>query len=515
MSDLAYWQKRQVEDMFGYMEKAELTADKIASVYKKASRYLSLKAIDVFEKYQEKYELTEQEARALINTLHDKTSLEELLEKLKNAETQKEKQELIKRLEAPAYRARLERLQQLQDQTDLLMKNVYQQEKDFSTQHYIDLANEAYYKSMYRLQQRAEAAFSFSHLSADQADKVLKSRWSGGNYSKRIWDNTSALAADLKEELLINLITGRTEREVANILANKFAQGASVARRLVRTESNFLSTEMNFKAYEDAGIEEYQFLATLDLKTSKICRSLDGEIFQVKDRKTGVNCPPMHPWCRSTTVSVVNREWLKDVTRSALDPATGKRIKVPRLMNYAEWYDKYVKGKPGVELEEKKMRNRSSDRKQYERYKEILGNNAPANLDSFQEMKYNDGEKFSLLKDYKKSVKNGMISPLSGFDNYVSVYKKINDEIIGIEAKDGIKVTSQSKHFIERVIGTMQDPKTGQPRNGVAIEDIKEALLQGKTRMSMRDPNSVKYVTDKCIVSLNPITGKLIQCNPQ
>lgn len=342
MSDLAYWQKRQVEDMFGYMEKAELTADKIASVYKKASRYLSLKAIDVFEKYQEKYELTEQEARALINTLHDKTSLEELLEKLKNAETQKEKQELIKRLEAPAYRARLERLQQLQDQTDLLMKNVYQQEKDFSTQHYIDLANEAYYKSMYRLQQRAEAAFSFSHLSADQADKVLKSRWSGRNYSKRIWDNTSALAADLKEELLINLITGRTEREVANILANKFAQGASVARRLIRTESNFLSTEMNFKAYEDAGIEEYQFLATLDLKTSKICQSLDEEIFQVKDRKTGVNCPPMHPWCRSTTVSVVNREWLKDMTRSALDPATGKRIKVPRTMKYAEWYEKYV-----------------------------------------------------------------------------------------------------------------------------------------------------------------------------
>ena len=32
--------------------------------------------------------------------------------------------------------------------------------------------------------------------------------------------------------------------------------------------------------------------------------------------------------------------------RSALDPATGKKIKVPRSMNYQQWYDTYVKGKP-------------------------------------------------------------------------------------------------------------------------------------------------------------------------
>lgn len=51
--------------------------------------------------------------------------------------------------------------------------------------------------------------------------------------------------------------------------------------------------------------------------------------------------------------------------RSAIDPATGKRIKVPRSMTYQQWYDKYVKGKPEVELEEKKIRNRSSDRTQY------------------------------------------------------------------------------------------------------------------------------------------------------
>ena len=36
------------------------------------------------------------------------------------------------------------------------------------------------------------------------------------------------------------------------------------------------------------------------IKTSKICHSLNGKIFKVKDMIPGINA--MHPWCRSTTV---------------------------------------------------------------------------------------------------------------------------------------------------------------------------------------------------------------------
>ena len=128
----------------------------------------------------------------------------------------------------------------------------------------------------------------------------------------------------------------------------------------MRTESNYASTEMNFQAYEESGIEEYQYLATLDLKTSKICRKLDGKIFPVKDRQIGKNCPPMHPWCRSTTISVVNRALIEKMQRSAIDPVTGKRIKVPRSMTYQQWYNEYVKGKPEAEQKEKDMRKRPS-----------------------------------------------------------------------------------------------------------------------------------------------------------
>lgn len=160
------------------------------------------------------------------------------------------------------------------------------------------------------------------------------------------------------------------------------------------------------------------------------------------------------------------------------------------------------------------IRNATRDSNQYDRYKNIIGDSV-GSLADFRQMKYNNPKEFSLLTDYTNSVKSGMISPLSVFKNYKSLYEKIENDIVGIETSTGIKITGQSKHFMERVIGTKEDPKTHRPRSGVDIEDIQDALLHGTPRTRARDPDSIKYVTDKCIVSVNPKTGILIQCNPR
>lgn len=395
-----------MQDAYEHFQGAEDTADQIAKVYLKSSRYLSLAADEIFGKFQSKHRLSENEARRLINTLQDKTSLDELLQKLKSSESSKEKQDLIIHLEAPAYQARLERMRQIQNQLDIIMRDVYQQEKDFSTNFYTDLANDSYYRGIFNIQQRAGAAFSFCQVSAKVIEQVINSRWSGKNYSERIWGNTRSLAQDLKEELLINLITGRTNREAAEIIANKFAQGASNARRLVRTEAAYVSAELNFRAYEECKVENYRYLATLDLRTSEVCRKLDGMTFAVADRKVGQNCPPMHPWCRSTTIADVGEELLKKWQRSAVDPATGKRLKVPATMTYNEWYKKYVEGNPKAEAEQKRTQNRSADKEQYEKYREILGDDIPKSFAEFQEMKYNNIEQWEGLKAKKQSVLN-------------------------------------------------------------------------------------------------------------
>ena len=160
------------------------------------------------------------------------------------------------------------------------------------------------------------------------------------------------------------------------------------------------------------------------------------------------------------------------------------------------------------------IRNATRDSNQYDRYKSIIGDSV-GSLADFRQMKYNDPEEFRLLTDYMNSVKNGMISPLSGFENYKTLYETVEKDIVGMKTSTGLKIAGQSKHFMERVIGTKEDPKTHRPRSGVSIEDIRDALLHGEVKRRKRDPNSIKFVTDNCIVSVNPNTGILIQCNPQ
>lgn len=403
MSNPSYWEKRKAREMFQYMEQAEQAADEISKLYLKASRYISLELDEIFERYQKKHKLSENEAFRLLNSLEDKASLDELKAALKAGSADKTKAEILAELESSAYQARLERLQQLQNQLDLTMQQVYQQEKVKSTGHYVDLANEAYYRSIFDIQQRTGLGFGFNMISPAAIDRVINSKWSGANYSTRIWHNTGALAQDLKEELLLSLITGRTDRETADIIANKFAAGSSQARRLVRTESCNLANQMEMASYEDCGIEYYRFVATLDLRTSSICRSLDGKRFKVSEQQPGLNCPPMHPWCRSTTICDIDEEELAQMKRRARDPVTGKTNTVPANMTYDEWYKKNVKGKPEAKLNEKMVQNRSADRRQLERYKEALGADAPKTLDSFQKMKYADGEGWEILKDRYKN----------------------------------------------------------------------------------------------------------------
>lgn len=413
-NNLSYWERRQVQNMYAYMQRAEETADQIAAVYYKSSLYLNQKMDAIFDRYKKKHGLSDGEARRLINNMKS-DSIDELLSKLKSGDYSS-KEEIIKELEAPAYRARIERLQELQYELDLVIQSVYQQEKAISTEHYIKLAQESYYRSIFDMQQRTGAGFYFSKIDAKQIDKVIHSKWSGENYSSRIWNNTQKLANTVKEELLINLITGRTNREASEAIRLKFAQSSSNARRLVRTESNYIATELNSKAYEECGIKKYRYLATLDLRTSETCRELDNKIFLLKDRKIGVNCPPMHPWCRSTTVSVINEKYIAAMQRSAIDPSTGKRILVPASMSYKEWYDKYVNNNPKAQLEEKKIKNRSSDRTQYKQYQKVLKEDVPKTLDDFQTMKYTNGEKwketkhsYRIVNQYK--IINGNVTP--------------------------------------------------------------------------------------------------------
>ena len=166
---------------------------------------------------------------------------------------------------------------------------------------------------------------------------------------------------------------------------------------------------------------------------------------------------------------------------------------------------------------QKMVDNMQKDLNQYKRYKEVLGESA-GTLANFGKMKYNDSKKWELFQSYTKSVEKGMVSILSDFENYEKLHQEVEKTVIGIETVDGIKITEQSKHFMERIIGTMCDPKTNRPRSGVEVKEIRDALkvpiLIKEPRISSDGKSSKKYIGRGATVSINPDIGRLIQCNP-
>ena len=146
-------------------------------------------------------------------------------------------------------------------------------------------------------------------------------------------------------------------------------------------------------------------------------------------------------------------------------------------------------------------------------------------LDKYYDAKYSNSPEYSALRQYAKGVQTGWISPLSGFGNFKKLQERVENEIVGRTTAAGIKVTGQSKHFMQRVLGTAVDPqkladqKREIRRSGVSVEDVKNALfspvkiLPSATRED--GLRSIKFVGEKCEVTLNPDTGNLIQTNPK
>lgn len=163
------------------------------------------------------------------------------------------------------------------------------------------------------------------------------------------------------------------------------------------------------------------------------------------------------------------------------------------------------------------IKNASKDLREFGKYKNIIGPDA-GSLAGFRQMKYNDSNKYKLLKSYVKSVDKGMITKLCGFDNYVKTYNEIEKTVIGAKTSNDIRITGQSEHFMERVIGTLLDPKNEKPRSGVSVEDIIDALTNPldikPIKIDKDGKKSQKFIGEQGTISVNPDTGVLVQCNP-
>lgn len=328
------------------MDKAEKQADQFDKVYQEAKTYLDKEVNKIFDKFQRDYGLSQVDARQVLKNMKDKKNLNELRKVLEARPNDPNIQRLLADLDSPAYSFRMKRLERLSDDLDRMRESIYHSEKTGSDAFYSDLMKDSYYKATFDLQQQTGLAYGFSGLPESEIKHLQSFSWvgDGSTYSTNIWKNTGKLTSSIKDELLMSLMTGRGTRETAQAIAERFNVGQNDARRLVRTESAFFHNQMELLNYEEADIEKYIFVAVLDKRTSHICQEHDNKVYDRDKAVPGVNCPPMHPWCRSTTVGYDEDADYSKLKRRARNPETGKTELVPADMTYKEWYSKYVDG---------------------------------------------------------------------------------------------------------------------------------------------------------------------------
>lgn len=149
------------------------------------------------------------------------------------------------------------------------------------------------------------------------------------------------------KEVRDGLILGESPEKIAKRLRRQLiAVPNNQIKTMVRTSVNQVANAASQAVYSQNQeiTKRYKYIATLDSRTSAICRALDGRTFKYNEGPT----PPQHFNCRSTTVPIVDYKGL-----GISPPKPGKRRSsgglVPDDQTYGQWlFDQSEKVKEDV-----------------------------------------------------------------------------------------------------------------------------------------------------------------------
>ena len=155
---------------------------------------------------------------------------------------------------------------------------------------------------------------------------------------------TGETTPNIAKRLIGSLQFSQEPTMISKTLAKIIAEGGqstavtdSQVVTLIRTSINQVANTASQQVYEANQdiTQKYRYIATLDTRTSAICRALDGREF---DYGKGP-MPPQHFNCRSTTVPVIN---YKELGFSPPPPARRASMdgQVPANETYGEWLAK-------------------------------------------------------------------------------------------------------------------------------------------------------------------------------
>ncbi|MBS5595676.1 minor capsid protein [Peptostreptococcus sp.] len=483
-----YWIKRAHE-----RSRADIRAcdEVIKSI--NMSFYNSLKQIEkeiatLFYRYSEDNELDYDLAIKLLAGNEYKSFRMELEEYLGLIESP----EILLELNTLSAKSRISHLEESFFHIQKQIDKVYLHQSEVMQELMKDSVQKNYYKSIFDVGKvvAGDAAIKeFHKLTIDEIVKEFERPWSGKNFSERLWKNRTKLKDALEEEIIKMAVSGANPEQAADTIAKKMDVAKRTAATLVHTEQAYFSGFGSLKAYREMGVDKYIYIATLDMKTSDICRDLDHEVFDVSQAQAGVNYPPMHPRCRSTTAPYTGE---LEGTRLARDK-DGNSVRVDKSLSYKDWYEKYVASAPEYLKEEKKWKNRYSDKKLHEKYRKIYGKDIPKSFEDFQKLKYNNSKELEDIK-FRHKLKESVFPSEKSLSGHFEKHRGK----LGIDSKDEYLKQAQE------LLGKKESENISRYRtkNGrvVAYDNINNRIViysDGKIRSYMSPEKGVDYYKEQ------------------
>lgn len=342
-----YWAKRYEDESERAFGLGKMTSKNLREQADVIIRRMEKNVNDWYQRYADENGISLADARKELNARELKAFKMTLEEYRRQAEQEGLSEEHQKMLKQASIRKRLDREQ------ELYINTVHELERWAKTQDtdISDLLNKVYESSNYRtahLTQTMKGEYSsYGQVDPNTVQRIIHSPWApdGKDFSERIWDNRKKLAKTMQNEFTQAMIIGQGTADISKAIAKNMNTSYSNANRLVETELARVHSQAFMDCMAELDVDAVEILATLDSKTSPICRRMDGKVVQRKDAKPGVTIPPFHCHCRSTTVPYLGDD-LADIagsgTRAARDPKSGKTVFVEGELNYGEWEKRYI-----------------------------------------------------------------------------------------------------------------------------------------------------------------------------
>ena len=290
LSNKSYWLKRSEElDKVAKMTEKEVMK-KLSALYRDAFRSIEKEVNDFMMKYAVDHKLDYATVTQMLTPI-DLAEYNEKIQEL-HAMYRDTKSEYIKiEIERLKARSKITRLRALQDAINVELCKVTHEYQMTLEDTLIGLFSDQYTKACELMGVMAPG------IPREAIKKIIEYPYAGKMFSDRIWDNKDALVKYIQQDLTVGIIRGDSIQKMARQLKKDLNVLYYQAERLVRTETNYAMNQAHLKGYKDSGVvEKYEFLAAHDKRTSKLCRDLDGQMFELSKAVVGENYPPMHPF---------------------------------------------------------------------------------------------------------------------------------------------------------------------------------------------------------------------------